>query len=330
MTISRRTFNAAGSILSVLTATGCGGGGGSSGGSAGNGASSGTWPANSPPAAKTETSGFVSVNGKNLYHVSLGRGIPVVFLHGGLGLDHQYFRPFIDPLADNARIVCYDQLGQGKSDRPASFDELTLERLSSDCNALTAALGIDKFILVGHSYGGFIALDFALRYPHRLAGLVLSCTAPDTSSFVQRTPLGGTPAQQAALGQLLLAPVGNDEDLRKKWAEAAPLYYNNANPPAGVIADVDQRTIYSAAAFNRGSQLLADYNFVSRLSSINVPTAVHYGAGDIWRFGDDEKLAKNIPGATLKYFASSGHWPFQEEPAEFIRYMRSFIENLPS
>jgi len=325
LTISRRTFNAAGSIFSVLTVAGCGGGG-SGGGGAGNGA----WPANSSVASKAETSGFVFVNGKNLYHVSVGKGIPVVFLHGGLGLDHQYFRPFIDPLADNAQIICYDQLGQGKSDRPASFDELTLERLSSDCNVLTKALGIDKFVLVGHSYGGFIALDFALRFPHRLAGLVLSCTAPDTSSFVQRSPLGGTPAQQAALGQLLLAPTASDEDLRKKWAEAEALYYNNASPPAGVLADVDQRTIYSAAAFNRGNQLLADYNFVPRLPSINVPTAVHYGAGDIWRFGDDEKLAKNIPGATLKYFANSGHWPFQEEPAEFVRYMRSFIASLPN
>ena len=268
------------------------------------------------------------MNGKNLYHVSLGKGIPIVFLHGGLGLDHQYFRPFINPLAENARVICYDQLGQGRSDRPASYDELTFERLSSDCDALTRALGIDKFILVGHSYGGFVALDFALRFPHRLAGLVLSCTAPDTASFIQRSPLGGTPSQQAALGQLLQAPASSDEDLRKKWTEVAPLYYNHATPPTGVIADVDQRTIYSAAAFNRGNQLLASYNLVSRLPSINVPTAVHYGAGDIWRFGDDEKLAKNIPGASLKYFANSGHWPFQEEPAEFIQYMRGFIAGL--
>ncbi|MDR6889626.1 MULTISPECIES: alpha/beta fold hydrolase [Variovorax] len=323
MTISRRNFNAAGSIFSVLTLAGCGGGGSGEGGNA-------VWPIAPSPAPKAETSGFASVNGKNLYHVSSGKGVPIVFMHGGLGLDHQYFRPFIDPLADHARIVCYDQLGQGKSDRPASYDELTLERMSADCNALTKALGIDKFVLVGHSFGGFVALDFALRFPDRLSGLVLSCTAADTASFVQRNPVGGTPDQQAALGQLLAAPVASDEDLRKKWTAGAPLYYNNATPPAGVIADVDQRTTYSGAAFNRGNQLLADYNFVSRLSSINVPTSVNYGSGDIWRFGDDEKLAKNIPGAALKYFANSGHWPFQEEPAEFIRYMRSFIAGLPA
>ena len=56
-----------------------------------------------------------------------------------------------------------------------------------------------------------------------------------------------------------------------------------------------------------------------------MPTAVHYGTGDIWRFGDVEKIAKNIPGAALKYFPSSGHWPFQEEQAAFLGYMRGFL-----
>lgn len=203
--------------------------------------------------------------------------------------------------------------------------------MSADCDGLATALGFDKFVLVGHSYGGFIALDFALRFPNRLAGLVLSCTAADLASFVMRSPLGGTAAQQASLGQLFAGPAvnGTDQALRTNWTGAVPLYYNNATPPAGVVADVDQRTMYSAAAFNRGNSILGGYDFVAQLSTIKVPTAVHYGKGDIWRFGDNEKIAKNIPGATLKYFPNSGHWPFQEEQAAFIAYMRGFVASLP-
>ena len=137
-----------------------------------------------------ESSGFSWVNGYKLYHVTLGRGTPVIFMHGGLGFDHQYFRPFVDPLSRSAKVVYYDQLGHGRSDRPASFNEITLARLSADCDGLATALGFDKFVLVGHSYGGFIALDFALRFPNRLAGLVLSCTAADLASLVLRNPLG--------------------------------------------------------------------------------------------------------------------------------------------
>src|ERR1700677_1552138 len=279
-------------------------------------------------AAVTESSGFAQANGHELYYATLGRGMPVIFMHGGLGFDHQYFRPFVDPLADAAQVVYYDHLGHGKSDRPTDFSEITLERLSSDCDALATALGFDKFVLVGHSYGGFIALDFALRYPRRLAGLVLACTAPDLTSRM-RDPLGGTAEQQAALHRLFTGPNATDAALRANWSAALPLYYNHAAPPAGVAADVDSRTIYSAAGSLRGSQILAGFDVVSKLPTIASPTLVQYGAGDIWRFGDNERLAKNIPGAKLTYFADSGHWPFQEEPAAYLAAMRGFLAGLP-
>ena len=278
-------------------------------------------------AAVTETSGFATANGHKLYYATLGRGMPVIFMHGGLGFDHQYFRPFVDPLADAAQVVYYDHLGHGKSDRPTDFSEITLERLSSDCDALATALGFDKFVLVGHSYGGFIAFDFAFRFPNRLAGLVFTCTAPDLTSG-QRNPLGGTPAQADALARLRAGPNATDQEFRANWIAAVPLYYNNASPPAGVLDDVDRRTIYSAAGSHRGGEILAGYDFVSRLPNLKVPTAVQYGAGDIWRFGDNERIAKNIPGATLKYYANSGHWPFQEEQSAFIADMRRFVMSL--
>ncbi len=281
-------------------------------------------------AAVTGSSGFATANGHKLYYATLGRGMPVIFMHGGLGFDHQYFRPFVDPLADAAQVVYYDHLGHGKSDRPANFSEITLERLSSDCDALATALGFDRFVLVGHSYGGFIAFDFAFRFPNRLAGLVFTCTAPDLTSG-QRKPLGGTQAQADALARIFEGQAANatDREFRANWTAVAPLYYNNASPPAGVLEDVDRRTIYSAAGANRGLEILGGYDFVSRLRNLKVPTAVQYGAGDIWRFGDNERIAKNIPGATLKYYANSGHWPFQEEQSAFIADMRRFVTSLP-
>jgi proline iminopeptidase len=278
-------------------------------------------------AAVTESSGFATANGHELYYATLGRGMPVIFMHGGLGFDHQYFRPFVDPLADAAQVVYYDHLGHGKSDRPANFSEITLERLSSDCDALATALGFDKFVLVGHSYGGLVAFDFAFRFPNRLAGLAFTCTAPDLTSG-QRDPLGGTPAQADAWARRRQAANATDQEFRTNWTAVAPLCYNNASPPAGVLEDVDRRTIYSAAGANRGLEILAGYDFVSRLPNLKVPTAVQYGAGDIWRFGDNERIAKNIPGATLKYYANSGHWPFQEEPSAFIADMRRFVTSL--
>ena len=159
-----------------------------------------------------------------LYYATLGRGMPVIFMHGGLGFDHQYFRPFVDPLADAVQVVYYDHLGHGKSDRPTNFSEITLERLSSDCDALATALGFDKFVLVGHSYGGFVAFDFAFRFPNRLAGLAFTCTAPDLTSG-QRNPLGGTKAQADALAWIFeggRATNATYQEFRAKWTAVAP------------------------------------------------------------------------------------------------------------
>ena len=205
-------------------------------------------------AAVTELSGFATANGQKLYYATLGRGMPVIFMHGGLGFDHQYFRPFVDPLADAAQVVYYDHFGHGKSDRPANFSEITLERLSSDCDALATALGFDKFVLVGHSYGGFVAFDFAFRFPNRLAGLAFTCTAPDLTSAM-RESLGGTQAQADALARIFEGPAANatDQEFRVELDRRGSALYYNASPPAGVLADVDSRTTYSAAGFNRGA-----------------------------------------------------------------------------
>lgn len=279
-----------------------------------------------------ETSGTVTVHGQNLYYVrrGKGRGTPLVFMHGGLGVDHQYFRPWLDALAETNEVIYYDHLGNGKSDRPANFNDITLARLSADCDGLTTALGLSKFVLVGHSYGGFVAQDFALRYQNRLAGLALVCTAPDLASFVPRSPLGGTPAQQMAFGALS-AGVTTDAEMKANWETAVPLYYNNATPPASVdLAELGSRTVYSAAAYMRGNEVLfGGFDMVPRLSEIKVPTSVQYGKGDLWRFGDADKLAKNIPGASLTYYENSGHFPFQEETAAFLANMRSFVVGLP-
>jgi proline iminopeptidase len=273
-----------------------------------------------------ETAGHAAVNGQQLYYVTLGRGTPVIFLHGGLGFDHEYFRPFADALSDSAQVVYYDHLGHGKSDRPANFDDLTFARLSADCAGLADALGLGKFVLVGHSYGGFIALDFAFRYPDRLAGLVLTCTAPDLKSGL-RDPLGGAKEQVEAFKRLFAGPAANatDEMFRDNWMTALPLYYNNASPPPNILADIDRRTIYSAAGFNRGGKILAAYDFAAKLPGLAVHTIVQYGAGDIFRFGDNERMAKSIPGAKVTYFPNSGHWPFQEETAAYLTALRGFV-----
>src|ERR1051326_1741859 len=119
-----------------------------------------------------------SINCDSIFYDTHGHGRPLLLIHGGTGLDHTYLRPWMDPLGDQAQLIFYDLLGNGRSDRPTSFERITMESWADDADGLRAHLGHEKIILLGHSFGGFIAQVYALRHPEWLAGLILCDTAP--------------------------------------------------------------------------------------------------------------------------------------------------------
>src|SRR5262245_29871912 len=100
----------------------------------------------------------------------------ILLLHGGPGLDHSTFKPYFSPLAGLAQLVYLDQRGQGRSDRPP-LESCTPTRMADDAAALCRALGIERPTVLGHSFGGFVALDMAIRHPDVVGRLVLLNTA---------------------------------------------------------------------------------------------------------------------------------------------------------
>src|SRR5215470_3983393 len=112
------------------------------------------------------------VNGTDLFHVEVGAGLPCLVMHGGLGVDHTQFRDALDPLGDVLRLVYYDHRGNGRSGRPP-IETITLKQLADDADALRAHLGFERVAVLGHSYGGCIALRYVLDYPQRVSRLVL-------------------------------------------------------------------------------------------------------------------------------------------------------------
>lgn len=118
-----------------------------------------------------------SINRNNLFYVTAGEGLPCLVMHGGLGFDHTYLHPSLEPLGDTLHLIFYDHRGNGRSGRPDK-ETMTHVQFAADTDALANHLGFDKMAVIGHSYGGFIALEFALRYPQRLSHLILLDTAP--------------------------------------------------------------------------------------------------------------------------------------------------------
>jgi proline iminopeptidase len=120
----------------------------------------------------------VHLNGTELFYVEVGEGLPCLVMHGGLGIgDHSVLHPWLDPLGDVMRLVYYDHRGNGRSGRPPP-ETITFEQLCSDADALREHLGFETVAVLGYSFGGFVALEYALRDPEHLSHLILLDTAP--------------------------------------------------------------------------------------------------------------------------------------------------------
>src|SRR5512138_2910515 len=119
----------------------------------------------------------MKIRDASLYVEVVGRGDPLVLMHGGPGLDHISLTPFRE-LADRHTLVFYDHRCNGRS-TGASVTSMTWENLTADADALREALGFERWAVLGHSFGGHVALEYALRYPDRVSRLILLDTAAD-------------------------------------------------------------------------------------------------------------------------------------------------------
>ncbi|MBV9608229.1 MAG: alpha/beta fold hydrolase, partial [Acidobacteria bacterium] len=125
--------------------------------------------------------GFVDANGVMIYFKSIGRGQPLVIVHGGPGASHDYFLPNLYLLARHNRVVFIDERGSGRSPQLDDPRQYTIENMVDDLESVRQALGLGKISLLGHSFGGVLAQAYALKYQRNLSHLILASTFASTS-----------------------------------------------------------------------------------------------------------------------------------------------------
>src|SRR5205807_7399050 len=129
--------------------------------------------------------GFVDANGVMIYYVTVGRGAPLVIVHGGPGASHDYFLPYLLPLARHNKLIFIDERGSGRSQKLEDPSGYTVENMVEDVEALRIALHLGKISLLGHSYGGALAQAYALKYQKNLTHLILASTWSSTRELNQ-------------------------------------------------------------------------------------------------------------------------------------------------
>jgi proline iminopeptidase len=253
-----------------------------------------------------------------LHAVVEGHGPPLATIHGGLGLDHTYLRTGLAPLAEQLTLVHVDVAGHGRSPAPADWETQDVDAWADDLDGVRAARGLERWSVLGHSYGGFIAIAYALRYPERVERLVLVGAGPSfahAGGVLASLDRRGQPEAAAALIAGLSSPSRDDADFADQWLKVLPLYFHRWHPR---YAEAFTGTGYSAAGFNRGNALLSTLDLTPRLGAIAAPTTIIGGDDDFIMPADGPgaALAAGIPGARQVVLEGAGHFPFFERPSQ--------------
>ena len=259
----------------------------------------------------------VTINGCELHVEVMGpEDGPVLIAHhggGGIGSMAEPKTTF-GPLSDRFRVVIFDARGCGYSEGVPPYSHA---QWAADVDGLREWLGAEKIVIAGGSYGGFIALEYAVAYPEHVRAIVLRDTSADTSNLKlayenarnqDRVVINWDNFNRYWSGQMR-----DDGDLKARWAEIIPLYDYEYDPVRSA-ARVESG-IYRHEAHNWCFQYnQRTYDLKPQLPSITAPTLVTVGRFDwVTPVSAAETIASLIPGAKLVVFEKSGHSPQVEE-----------------
>ena len=274
----------------------------------------------------------IQVRDTSLFVEVVGRGSPLLLMHGGPGADHWTLHAFRQ-LADQHTLVFYDHRCNGRSVGPP-VRSMTWENLTADADALREALGFDRWAVLGHSFGGKVALEYALRYGDRLSHLVLLDTGGDSFWDQENAPRlleqRGFPSKTVRLAERYfhgqIAPRSFLPSVIRLGAA-----YNPHTSLVGVLRSLPTgwRSRLRADAFIFGfSQLIPGWSVMDRLAEIRVPTLVMAGRDDfLFPPEHQAQLASAIPNARLRIIDRSGHNPHDEQTAAVMAQVRGFLDS---
>jgi pimeloyl-ACP methyl ester carboxylesterase len=243
-------------------------------------------------------------------------GVPLLCLHGGPGSTHNYFEPLEELAAEGRRVVVYDQLGCGNSDRPDDPDLWTLELFLDEVQTVRGELGLDRIHLLGTSWGAMLALEYVLGNPAGLVSLTLN--APPTAS-----------ATWAAEAARLRAPLSKDETVaeeqfwRRHVCRLDPWPDCIERGRAGKNSQVYE-TLWGPQEWEPTGRL-RDWDVRTRLAEIELPTLITSGRYDCCTLALAEEAHRLIRGSEWVLFEESSHTAFVEEPERYRSVVVDFL-----
>ena len=304
-----------------------------------------------PAAAQTtvypQQEGYVDAHGVLIYYVAFGTGSPLVVLHGGPGASHDYFLPYLLPLARTHRLIFIDERGSGRSQRLQDVSLYTVEADVEDVEDVRVALHLGKIALLGHSCGVVLAQAYALKYQQNLSHLILNSTFASTRAMnaVLASEKAAMPAAKLTrLNELEAAGLfgkGEPWEHGRYPAEYEALAWGtgyfpflfgarpdaNYDPAAGNAPT--NWELYRAMWGEHGEFVidgnLKSVEYVDRLPTIHVPTLIVVGDHDECAPSLSEAMHQKIKGSEIVILPNSGHMNFIDQPEMWQKAVEGFL-----
>jgi len=281
--------------------------------------------------------GFVDINSGKLYYEEEGHGVPLVLINGGPGGTHHGFHPYFSKINNIFRIIYYDQRGTGKSSFDVTGKTYTVKQAVEDLENLRKALKIEKWAILGWSYGGLLAQCYALTYPEHVIGLVLVASQSGVQEPVMkpiRNKMFIAPTEQNAIndvrekfsrGEITALQSMYNQHLEGDWKRYS--YYKPTTE------ELIRKGLYEWAPANGFEDAMrANINTINlegKFANFNIPTLIIEARWDLlwWNPDRAEVMRKNHPNARLEVFEKSGHKIFADEPEKFFAILKKFLQN---
>jgi proline iminopeptidase len=287
----------------------------------------------------------VAAGNAQLHFRDIGVGPSIVVLHGGPDFDYDYLLPELDRLAEWFRIIYYDQRGRGRSADGVRPDDVTVESEMDDLDHVRRHFGLDSMAVLGHSWGGVLAMEYASRHPERLTHLILMNTAPASNRDVHlwRQHLHRIRRADDVEAMQFLAATeefcAGDLDVESEYYRIhyRPALYAPAlldrliprlrasfTPDRVLTARAIEQRLYDETWSSPG------YDLHPRLRRVAVPALIIHGENDFVPVDVSAHVAGAMPEARLVVLQRCGHFAYLEAPNAVVQHIRELFAAEPT
>jgi len=288
----------------------------------------------------------VDANGLMIFYKIVGLGPPLVIVHGGPGASHDYFLPYLLPLARLSTLVFIDERGSGHSQKLVDPKGYTVENMVEDVETVRRALNLGKISLLGHSYGGVLAQAYALKYQQNLTHLILASTFPSTSEMNEvfvKMKQGMSPDVRAQINKLEVQGLFGHgkpwehnrytvEYMNAAWGDGyfPYLYQRHPDPNYDPVSQgVTSWDLYRETWGSHGEFVidgnLKSVEYVDKLPTLKVPTLIIAGDHDECDPSLSRQMNSKIAGSKLVILPESGHMTFVDQPVQLTKAVEEFL-----